>query len=110
MQQFLLVGFQIGEQAQLLQHAGQQMLGLIHQHHAAFACCQVGQQVIANEIKQQLETGVLVVRQLELVTDGRQQVTLGQGWIEDVGDLGLGRQLLQQAAGDGGFTGPHFPG
>ena len=110
LQQLLLVGFQIGEQTQLLKHTGQQMLGFIHQHNAALACRQVGQQVIANEIEQQLEAGVLVVWQLELVADGRQQVALGQGWIEDVGDLGLGRQLLQQAAGDGGFTCSHFPG
>ncbi len=38
LQQFSLVGFEVGEQAQLLQYAGQQVLRLIHQYHAALAC------------------------------------------------------------------------
>ncbi|MNF64018.1 hypothetical protein D3C84_457390 [compost metagenome] len=109
LQQLLLVGLQVGEQAQLLQHAGQQMLGFIHQHHAALARRQIGQQVIANEVEQLLETGFLGVGQLELVTDGRQQIPFGQGRIEDVGDLGLGGQLLEQAARDGGLARAHFP-
>ncbi len=110
LQQFSFVGFEVGEQAQLLQYAGQQVLRLIHQYHAALACRQVGQQVIANKVEQPLDPGIFGIGELKLVADGGQQIPFGQGGVEDIGDLGLGGQLLQQAAGDGGFAGAHFAG
>ena len=110
LQQFLLVCLQIGEQSQLLQHAGQQVLGFIHQHHAALACRQIRQQMIPDKVEQLLEAGLFAVGQLEFVADGGQQIPLGQRGIEDVGDLGVGGQLLQQTAGDGGLSRTHFPG
>ncbi len=110
LQQLFLVGFEVGQQAQLLQHLWQQMLGLIHQHHAALACRQIGQQVVANKVEQQLDPRFGGVGKLKLVTDGRQQIPLGQRRIQDIGDLGLGGQLLQQAAGDGGLAGAYFTG
>ena len=86
------------------------MLGLIHQYHAALACGQVGQQVVADQVEQLLDPSLGGVGELKLVTDGGQQIPFGQGGVEDVGDLGLCWQLLQQAAGDGGFASAHFAG
>ena len=128
LQQLALVGFQVGQQAQLLQHLGQQVLRLVDDEHAAFPGGVAGQQKGIQRVDVLLQAqgrggggcrtldGGCVARALgaarlascgdvELLADRLQQLADRQPGVEDVGHAAAGRNLLQKAAADGGFAG-----
>jgi hypothetical protein len=54
LQQLLGVGFEVGEQAHLLEHVRREVLGLIHHQHHALAGRMGAQQVVAEDVDQVL--------------------------------------------------------
>ena len=111
LQQLLAVGFQVGQQPDLLQYVVVQVLGLIDQQYRLAPQYMVHQQEMVQLVGQRLEGEVVaVVVDDQLVADRGEQFHRVQRRIEDDGDVGIVGQLLQQAAVDGGLARAHFTG
>ena len=82
LQQLGLVGLQIGQQAQLLQHIRSQMLSLVDEQQGLATGMVVGNKEVAEQIEELLDAIFRLINQLELITDGGQQFALGEGRIE----------------------------
>ena len=107
LQQLALAGFEVGQQAQLLQHIGREVLRLVDDQHVVAPGRVLRQQegvqrvdVVLHRLRTRWHGGV------ELVADGLQQLKHGELGVEDVGDVAVRRDLLQEAAADGGLAGP----
>ena len=85
LQQFLRVGFEVGEQAHLLEHLGGQVLRLIHHQHHALAARVCAQQVVAEDVHQVLQAAERGVRDpdAELLADGQQELRRRHLGVED---------------------------
>ena len=113
LQQLALVGFQVGQQAQLLQHIGRQVLRLVDDEHAALAGGVTLEQKGVERVDVVLDRGRVrggSRRDVELLADRLQQLGDGELGVEDVGHMAAGRNLLQEAAADGGLAGADVAG
>ena len=112
LQQLLGVGFEVGEQAHLLEHLGREVLRLIdHQHHALAGGVRT-QQVVTEDVDQVLEAAERGVghADAQFLADGQQELRRGHPRVEDQRDFGVARGLRQQRAHDGGLAGAHLAG
>ena len=109
LQQFSLVGFQVGQQAQLLEHVRREVLRLVNDEHIAFAPRVAGEQVGVERVEVVPDGGrthtFMLHFNVKLAADRLQQVTDRELGIEDVGDPAVLGKLLQEAAANRGFAG-----
>ncbi len=112
LQELLRVGFEVGQEADLLEDLGGEVLRLIdHQHHALAVGMGV-QQVAAEDIDQVLQACARGVRHAdaELLADREEQLGRRHARIEDERDLGVFRDLRQERAHERGLAGADLPG
>ena len=110
LQQLALARFQVGQQAQLFQHGGGQVLRFINDQHIVLALRMAGQQVRIDGIDIAFHAGNIWRHgDAELLADRQQQFLDGQFRIENVGKLAIVRDLLHEAAAHGGLAGADFP-
>ena len=114
LQQLALVGLEIGQQAQLLEHAGRKVLRLVDDQHVVLPARVRIEQELVQRIEVVLGRGAAAaargVGHMELVADRLQQLDRGELGVEDVGDVAMLGNLLEQAATDGGLAGADFAG
>ena len=111
LQKLLLRRLQIRQEANLLQHAGAKVLGLVDDQHGPPAPRVGVEQRERQRVEQHLEAGgPLRVRDPELVAHCGDQLDRGEPGTEDHGDVDLGGQLLQQGAADRGLARAHLTG
>ena len=109
LQQLFAVGFQVGEQANLLQHVKVQMLGLVDQQYGFAAAIVVFQQIPMQAVGQCFEgVSVLVIIDSQLIADSGKQLHRIECGVENNGDIGVLRQLLKQAAVNRGLASAHL--
>ena len=114
LQQLAFVGFQVGEQAQLLQHLGAELLGLVDNEHAV-AAGRVGLQQELVEQPRPVAHGFGACRRAggdhtEVLTHGLHQLGGGEARVDDIGHVAVRRHLLQETAADGGLAGADLAG
>ncbi|MDT4843669.1 hypothetical protein FQZ97_776040 [compost metagenome] len=109
LQQLAGVGLQVGEQAQLFQHVGRQVLCFIDDEHGVLSCGVGGQQKSVEWVNMVFSGGLtrtlVVHHHPKLVTDRAQQLDDRELGVEDVSDPAVLGGLLQKAAADGGLAG-----
>ena len=114
LQQLAFAGFEVGQQAQLLQHVGAQVLCLVDDQHAALAgrvaLQQEGVQRVDVVLDRDHAGGGLRHRDVELLADRLQQLRHRQLGVEDVGHMAAFGDLLQEAAAHGGLAGADVAG
>ena len=111
LQQFLAVGFQVCQQADLLQHVEIQVLRLIDQQNGFTSAPVILQQVAMQAVGERLEGVFLaVVGDTQLIAHGGKQFHRVESGVENDGDIGIVGQLFQQAPVDGGLASADFPG
>ncbi len=111
LQQFLGGGFQIGEQADLLQRLVGEVLRLVHdQHHAQAPGVGVDQEGV-ERIDQRLERIAPAGKvDLQLLGDALEQLDRSQARIEHQGHAHVVGQLLQQQPAQRGLSRAHLAG
>ncbi len=92
LQELLGLGLEIREQAQLLEHHRRQVLRLVDDDDDARARDFLGEQE-AVQLVDELLLASRRRRQPELAVDGLQQLEVGQGGVENVGDDRVGIEL-----------------
>ena len=107
LQQFLRRGFQIGEQADLLEHLGGQVLRLIDDDDDAPAVRVRGQQPPVQRVDHLLDAVSvgLVEPEAEFLADGEQELDRRDPRIQDHRDVRVLRHAREQRAHDGGLAG-----
>ena len=112
LQQLALVGLQVGEQAQLLQHIGLQVLRLVNDEHrvapGGMRCQQRGVQGVDVVLDGFHPRHIGLVGHAKLVADGAQQLPHRELGVEDVSDVAVLRNLLQKAAAHRGLARAHL--
>ncbi len=111
LQELLLLGLQIREQAELLERADAQVLGFVHDQDRTALVGVSRQQMAPEGVDERLPTGRgrLVLR-AQLVADGGQQLLGREQRIEDQRDVdALGEPIEEQAA-YGRLAGPDLAG
>ena len=103
LEELLLLGFEVGEQPDLLEHARFEVLGFIDDQRDVVVGGQLAQQERVDRVVQIL-LGGLGGLQAKLVGDGPQHLGVGQGRIEDQRGFRLGIERIQQGAAEGGFS------
>ncbi len=87
------------------------MLGLVDQQDGIATPAMIFQQVAVQAVGEGFQgVPVVIVADAQLVADRGQQFHGIEGRIEDDGNVGIIRQLFQQAAVDRGLAGAHFTG
>ncbi len=114
LQQLALAGLEVGQQAQLLEHLGVEVLGLVdHQHVVLPDRMRVEQEAVQRVdmvLQRRRAAAAGRDRHAELVADGLQQLERAELRVEDVGDVAALRDLLEEAAHDGGLAGADLAG
>ncbi len=109
LQQLALVGLEVGQQAQLLQHLGRQHLRLVDDQHVVLADRVRLEQELVQRVEVVLDGRLaaqrLRCRNAELLADRLQQLDHRELGVEDVRDVGAARDLLEEAAAHGGLAG-----
>ena len=112
LQQLALAGFQVGQEAQLLQHIGRQVLRLVNdEHRVAPGAMRREQRGIerVDVILDRFHPGHRgLVRHAKFVANGAQQLAHRELGVEDVGHIAVRRNLLQKAAAHRGLARPHL--
>ena len=112
LQQLALAGFQVGQEAQLLQHVGRQVLRLVNdQHRVAPGAMRREQRGIerVDVILDRFHPGHRgLVRHAKFVANGAQQLAHRELGVEDVGHIAVRRNLLQKATAHRGLARPHL--
>ena len=112
LQQLALTGLQVGQQAQLLQHIGREVLRLVDDEHIALAPGVAGQQVGVERIEVVLDgrrANALVLHlNVKFAADRLEQVADGQLGVEDVGDPAVLGQLFEEATAHRGLASADF--
>ena len=111
LQQFALVGLQVGEQAHLLQHVDREILCLVDDQHRMSAPGVGVEQVAVEAIDEDLDAGIAGRKvNAEFDAEARQQLLHGQLRVEYVGNVaGIGN-LFEQAAAHRGLARAHLAG
>ena len=93
-------GLEVREQAHLLERLETQVLRLVHDQHDALAARMRLEQVMAEQVHQRLGAGATFCRhlQVQFFADREQELGRRDPRVEDQRDLGVTRQLLEQAA------------
>ena len=106
LQQLVGSGFEIGQQAHLLQRLATHVLGFIDDQHRPIAAGVYRQQALVEPLAQCFES-VLARLDLdpELATDGTQQFARFEHRIQDQRDAGVFRNLFEQQAAQRGLAG-----
>ncbi|EWS63906.1 hypothetical protein Y695_02857 [Hydrogenophaga sp. T4] len=114
LQQLAGVGLQVGQQAQLFEHVGRQVLRFVDDEHGVLSCGVGGQQKSVERVDVVFGGGLtrtlVVHHHPELVTDRAQQLDDRELGVEDVSDPAVLGGLLQKAAADGGLAGADLAG
>ena len=110
LQKLLLGRFKIGEQTNLLEDFGTQILGLVHDQHRAPPATVGIQQVGVQTVDQRLDGATLRRLDPQFLGNRREEFPGRQLGIEDQRDVRLVRQLLEQAADQRGLAGTDFAG
>jgi hypothetical protein len=114
LQQLALVRFKVGQQAQLFEHVGRQVLRLVDDEHIVIALRMAGQQVAVDRVDIGLDADRPRAHRRQVdavfVAHRQQQLFHRQLGIEDVGEPAIGGNLLDEAAAHGGLAGPDFAG
>jgi len=114
LQQLALVGLEVGQQAQLLQHAGRQVLRLVDDQHVVLPHGVRAQQELVERVDVVLDgrhaRPLVPVGNVELRAHGLQQFLDRELGIEDVGHVAAIGQLLEEAAAHGGLAGADVAG
>ena len=112
LQQLLGGSFQVGQEADLLQHLDREILRLIHQHDDAPAFGVRIEQPSIQRVHHLLDAVAIRIGdgQAQLLADREQKFHRGDAWIQDHGDIGVMRDTRQEGAHHGGFAGAHFAG
>ena len=114
LQQLALGRLEVGQQAQLLQHVGREVLRLVDDQHAAVSGGVAAQQEDVERVEVVLHRrrARRRIRQgdVKLFADRLQQLADGQLGVEDVGHMAASGNLLQEAAADGGLAGADVAG
>ncbi len=112
LQQLLGLGLEIGEQPDLLEHLGRQVLRLIDDQHHAPTLRVRAQQVAVEQVDQLLGVvlGAVGHAQAELLAQRAQELGGRQPRIEDQRDLGILRRARQQRADGRGLAGTDLAG
>ena len=114
LQQLALIRFQIGQQTQLLQHVGGEVLRFVDDEHVVLPDRMGAQQELVQRVDEILDRGrlrpLMRIRNAELFTDRLQQLGYRELGVEDVGDVAAFRELLQKAAAQGGLAGADVAG
>jgi hypothetical protein len=96
LQQFALIGFQIGQEPHLLQHIGREVLRLVDDQHRVPALRMGFEQVGVDAIDKHFDAGAAGrIGDAEFHADGREQLLHRQLGIEYVGHIARRRNLLQ---------------
>ncbi len=109
LKQFAGGGFHIGEQPQLLQHIGAQVLGFVHEQDHALALGFFLQEKGIEAIDEGFYR-FCVRGDAEFVVDGFEQLKGVELGVEDVGRCGILVQAFQEHATKGRLAGTHFAG
>ena len=110
LQQFLLGSFKVGQQANLLQYFGAEVLSLVDdQYHPAAPGMGI-QQASIQGVDHFLGAGLFRYLGAQLVTNGMQELIGGKAWVENQRHFYVAGDLLKQAANQGGFPGTHLAG
>ena len=111
LQKFLRGGLQVGQQADLLQHIGAQILRLVDNQDSAAAACMCVQQVAVECICQHLDAMYLVrIFHTQLITQCSDQLLGGKLRVEHHCNIDIPGQLFHQAAAQGRLAGTHLTG
>ena len=112
LQQLLGLGFQVGEQAHLLEHFRSEVLRFVDHQHDALAFGVRLEQMAAQQVDQVLEAalGTRRHREPQLLADGLQELRGRHARIEDQRDLGVFGRLGQQRANYRGLARAHLAG
>ncbi len=111
LEQFVGGGFQVGQQPDLLQDLGAQVLGFVDDQHRPPSRGMGGQEVPVEPVDQDLDAGgSLRVVDVQLVADGGHQFGAVQLGVEDQGHVDQVGNLLEEASAQGGFAGAHLAG
>ena len=102
--------FQIGEQAQLFEHAAAEVLCLVDDQHGTPIVGMGGQQVLVEPIHQILQRGIPagVVGRTQLVTDGGHELAHFQMRVPAQGNIEVGHVVFDQRADERGLARTHF--
>ena len=101
---------EVGEQSHLLERLRAEVLRLVDDQHDA-PCASVRlEQVVPQQIHEGLGTALAGFRHghMQFFADRQQELGGRDARIEDQGDFGIARQLLEQAADDRGLAGADF--
>ena len=111
LQQLLRGGFQIGQQPDLFQHFGGQVLRLVHDHDDAPALGVGRQQPPIQRVDHLFDAVAIGVGDAEaqLLADGEQKLDRRHARIQNHRHIGVMRHARQQRAHHGGFARAHFP-
>src|SRR5690554_3171263 len=110
LQQLFLGGFQVGQQAQLLQHFCGEVLGLVDNQYLVPAGGVGLEQVLVDGIHQDLDGRVGGVGNAQLVADSRQQLPGREPGVENQRNVDVFRCVLDKTAADRGFAGSYLAG
>ncbi len=114
LQQLAFAGFQVGQEAQLLDDFGRQVLCLVDDEHVVLAGGVGLEQKRVERVHMVGHRGVGLapgrVVDVKFVVDGAQQLDHGELGIEDVGDVAVLGNLLQKGAAHRGLAGTDFAG
>ena len=108
--QFVRLGFQVGDQPDLLQDQRFQVLRLVDNQHHGTSCMVLGEQEAVEGI-QQFRAVQPFPGDPEFPVDAAQKFRGGKARIEDQGAAkSCIVELAEQCPQDGGLAGPHFTG
>jgi len=109
LKELFLRRLQIRQEANLLQHAGAQILSLVDDQHRPPAARVSVEQSLGQRVDQDFEArGPRRVRDPQLVAYRGEQLDRGEPGIEDHRDVDVRGQLFQQGAADRGLSRAHL--
>ena len=111
LQELLRRSLKIGEQPDLLQHLGGEVLRLVHDHDDAPSLRMGGQKAPVQRIDHLLDAAAIGVGndESQFLADREQKLHRSHPRIQDHGDIRVMRNTRQQRADHGGFAGADLP-
>ena len=104
-QQFAFVGFQIGQQAQLLQHVRREVLRLVNEQYGGSSGSITSQQLLVDVVHQSLDAAVRIAAiDTQFIGDGFEELHCVQPRIEHECNVDMRWHLLKQTATQRGLA------
>ena len=112
LQQFGARRFQVGQQADLFQQAGGQVLRFVDDEHGAPALGMAFQEPLVERVHMVLDAARRTDAPVDgqLIAYGRQQFGFAEAGVQAHGEVDVVRQLFDQTAGHGGLSGADLTG